>query len=341
MGVCVSSHNNRKKQNKNILSISTNNISILNTLKLVEKQFDESLCKIYFNENRIGNGFLCKIPFPDHLNLLPVLITNNFISAQKNINGNMTIKITFDEDKISKIICIDNKLRKIYTSEKFDITIIEILPDKDAFKISQFLEVDDFINEPNIKNIYENKEIYIIQFELKMMKFSSKINLMNDFNIEYNCNTEKVRPENPILLSNNNKLIGIHKRKIEIGKGVGSLIKYPIAEFINRDKNESKILEKKKTLQIESNVDFKIESVVNEKEPLQIDNVKELDIEASNLQTKKSFKIGNQEEVKILKKIRKKNSLQIFNVNEIKIIPSKKPLKMQQCKSIEIMCNKK
>ena len=341
MGVCISPNDNRKKQKNNNVIIVTNSESILNQKKSVDKQLEESLCKIYVNENEIGNGFLCKIPFPDHLNLLPVLITDNHILVQNNTDVKITIKLTFDENKQSKLICIEEKYRKVYTSGKFDITIIEILLDKDVFKISQFMEVDDHINELDIKNLYENKEIYIIQYVPKIMRICGKINLLNDFNIEYNCNTEEDESKGPILLTNNSKLIGINKGKIVKGKGVGSLIKYPIAEFINKDKNESKNFEKKKSLQIESNVDFKIESAINEKKLLQIDNVNEVDIEASSLRQKKSFKIGNQEKIEILKEIKKKDSFQIFNVNEIKIIPTKKPLKMQQGKSIGIISNKK
>ena len=58
-----------------------------------------------------------------------------------------------------KIIELNNN-RKIYSSEKFDITIIEIKPNKD--KINYLLEIDENINELNSNEIYSEKSIYLL-----------------------------------------------------------------------------------------------------------------------------------------------------------------------------------
>ena len=42
---------------------------------------ENCICKIYIKNDKIGIGFLCKIPF--HNNLLPVLITNNNFENDK------------------------------------------------------------------------------------------------------------------------------------------------------------------------------------------------------------------------------------------------------------------
>ena len=73
-----------------------------------------SICEIECNESKIGNGFLCKIPYPDFSNLFPVLIINtNVINEIKSLND---IKILFDNNKkiryIKKI-----KERKIYINK--------------------------------------------------------------------------------------------------------------------------------------------------------------------------------------------------------------------------------
>ncbi len=47
--------------------------------KIINSQLELSVCKIYINENEYATGFLCKIPFPDEFNLLPVLMTNNHV----------------------------------------------------------------------------------------------------------------------------------------------------------------------------------------------------------------------------------------------------------------------
>ena len=60
-----------------LLNNYPNIISYESTKKIIE-QMERTLCKINIQQIQ-GSGFLCKIPFPDRNNLLPVLITNNHI----------------------------------------------------------------------------------------------------------------------------------------------------------------------------------------------------------------------------------------------------------------------
>ena len=91
------------------------------------------ICKIYTEKEGIGTGFFCKINFNNIF--YPVLITNNHIIDEKNIKENKLFKISLNDDTVFKDILFYN--RKTYTSEKYDITIIEF---KQKDNINSFLE---------------------------------------------------------------------------------------------------------------------------------------------------------------------------------------------------------
>ena len=110
-------------------------------LENIAKQSKIYICKFYAG-TKIGTGFLCKIPFPDKFNCLPVLMTNNHVINEKEIINSKILKIRFDKDETEKIIIITPE-RRIYSSshkEGYDLTIIEIFPERD--KIFHFFEMD-------------------------------------------------------------------------------------------------------------------------------------------------------------------------------------------------------
>ena len=79
---------------------------------------------------------------------------------------------------------------------------------------------------------------------------------MNNNEINHKCCTEKGSSGSPILNLSNNKVIGIHKsHSINHNFNVGSLLKYPILNFINKN-NSIKIL--KQTNSIPKNYNNKI-----------------------------------------------------------------------------------
>ena len=96
-------------------------VSLEGTQKIID-QMNNNICIIY-NENRKGTGFFVKIPYKS--NLLPVLITSNQLINKDDILNVKTISIYINNDKKIKTLKLDRN-RKIYTNEKFDITIIEI-----------------------------------------------------------------------------------------------------------------------------------------------------------------------------------------------------------------------
>ena len=222
-----------------------NNINQFNIDKLSD-ELKKYICEIYIDKIIKGIGFFCYIPFPDKKNLLPSLITNNHLinGRSKTIN----IKILYNK-KETKTIELNNK-RKIYTSEKYDTTIIEIKPNKD--QINYFLELDENINAQNLNEIYSEKTIYIIDYSQFVNETNisisfgilKKISEKNKYDIYHLCSSENNFSGSPILFLSNNKVIGIQK---EITNSCydfnkGTFLKYPIIEFINKGKKLNEIL---------------------------------------------------------------------------------------------------
>ena len=100
------------KENQNSISIEG--------IKNILFQMENCICKIYLKNDKIGIGFLCKIPF--HNKLLHILITNNNIFYENDKNIKLMIN---NEEKVIKI----DKSRKIYFDN--NIIFIEIKPNKD------------------------------------------------------------------------------------------------------------------------------------------------------------------------------------------------------------------
>ena len=105
-----------------------------------------------------GIAFFCLIPFPYKYNLLPILITNYRVIKDSIFKKKITF---FLEDKNYEIELEYD--RKVYLSEKYDITIIEIRKE-DGLDINTFLEIDE--------NIF--KKIQIIIYIIKKNFFITK-----------------------------------------------------------------------------------------------------------------------------------------------------------------------
>ena len=179
---------------------------------------NKNICRIY-NNNRQGTGFFLSIPYK--MNLLPVLITSNQIINEEDILNNRNISLYLNNDKKIKTIKLDNN-RTIYTNEKFDITIIEIKENIDKLNNSYFELDDEIINSFKLdKNSdinylhhkYSNESIYILDYRKNKDIFVSygKLLNINNSDITHNCNIKEGSSGSPILLLNNQKLIGIHQ----------------------------------------------------------------------------------------------------------------------------------
>ena len=225
--------NNKEKY----IRTSAEPVSLKGTENIIY-QMNNCVCKIY-NKGE-GTGFFTKIPYKSKL--LPVLITNNHVIDIDDIKNNKIISIYLNNDKKEKRIEIDNN-RLRYTNEKLDITIIEIKENKDKLN-NKYIELDDriidyFKSNKNTKlnylnNIYSNKSIYILNYpeDKDIMVSYGQPPQLNESEINHYCSTKEGSSGSPILLINNQKLIGIHygsSKQFDFNKG--TLIIYSIIEF--------------------------------------------------------------------------------------------------------------
>ena len=211
-------------------------ISIESTEKILE-QMKKYVCKIY--NKKEGTGFFTRIPYKSIL--LPVLITNNHIINENDIKNNKIISIYLNYENKTRNIKLDNT-RKKYTNEILDVTIIEIKENKDNIKY--FLELDKNIIDSlelnkeeitnKLENVYSNKSIYILNYpegNNVMVSYGPPPRINNE-KIEHKCSTKGGSSGSPILLTENQKLIGVHYGTFEKKYyNIGTLIIYPIIEF--------------------------------------------------------------------------------------------------------------
>ena len=206
--------------------------------EIILNQMKKCICKIYMDNGSKGTGFFCKVPFPDKDHLVPFLITNNHIINESYLKKDKRIDFTINNDRIEKKLVIGN--RRVYTSELYDSTIIEIFENKDDIK--DFLELDFDINSEFFNNKYINKSNYTLQYpnnEKVSVSYGiiKAIDLLNNHNITHLCSTDKGSSGSPILNVLTNKLIGIHKganNNHNFNKGI--LLIYPFKEFISKIK---------------------------------------------------------------------------------------------------------
>ena len=248
MGICESDKNNPQLHN-NFSNNQIENIILqgkANTQKqnfiagraapssiekevIINEQMKKFICKIILN-NKYGTGFICKIPYPNQFIFLPVLITNKSIINTDELQRFKMLDITFDNDKEEKIINITPE-RKIYSSQKYDITFIEIIPEIDG--INKFLETNKLdksdienLNTNNEKDPKESKNMsYVLQYQngINCIESHGIINKIEGDFISHNCSKNI---GGPILLFKDQKIIGIN-----IGNEQGILLGKCIDEF--------------------------------------------------------------------------------------------------------------
>jgi len=133
-----------------------------------------------------------------------------------------------------------NDNRKIYTNQKYDITIIEIIPEKD--NIFNFLALDEEITFKSDKEYLEFSlkisSIYLLYSAESLLVSYGILNNIKEEKILHLCNTNMYSGGAPILNLSKNKVIGIHVGSLSnIKYNIGTLLKYPINEFINLHKD--------------------------------------------------------------------------------------------------------
>ena len=229
------------------VSDSKNSFSLTSEqAKTILAQINNSICIIKKEENSEDSWFFCLIPDSDSTKLQPVLITCNSIFGINDLKKGK-YNITLFHNNKEKVITIDES-RYIYSSEAYDITIIELK--KDEFPENVFLILDDSINDIDKEEINKTKnqiqEIYVIYYlNGKEPKYLiDKIKDINDSIIKDYCSNENIPTGSPILNLNTFNVIGIHQGKDKNTKyNAFAIIKIPINEY-----NKSKTIAKKKIL---------------------------------------------------------------------------------------------
>lgn len=226
-------------------------VSIKGTEKILN-QMKKCICKIH-NKGIKGTGYFCKIPYPDPSNDFPVLITNNHILNIKDITHDSTITLSINDDDQFIDIKIDS--RKVYSSEEFDTTIIQIDLEKDRINLDleDFLEIDENMNKGFTSNLYSKHSIYCLHYP-KGQNIEVSYGILSEIKDNYifhNCSTENGSSGSPILSLNSFKVIGIHcGPSSDLSKNQGIFIQNPINEFCG-------IKTKKFRVKKLYNVDFK------------------------------------------------------------------------------------
>ena len=206
----------------------------LEVYKILLKQGEKSVCKIKCEDGGIGTGFFFLIPFPDKIRRLRALATNNHILKKSDIKIGKRIECSINNEKKKFNIVIDNS-RKVFTHKNYDITFIEIKKE-DGIKDDSFLEIDDEIFEENIIDIFKDKSVYLLHYpngkNIEASQGLIKSISIDKYNIRHGCNTSPGSSGSPILILNNNRLIGILKgEKKDENCNKGTLLKLPIQEF--------------------------------------------------------------------------------------------------------------
>ena len=229
------------------LSICHDPVSNEATSKILEQM--NCICSVKIKETGFGTGFFCYIYYKNKK--LPVLMSNNHIITEKILKSEEKLYIEINNEE--KKIRLNGRIK--YTNEKYYITIIEIKPEID--RIYNFLEIDDNIFYGKELRDEVNKSIYILQRDIEESFVSYGIikNISEDeINFNYLLSAMVGSSGSAIMNLRNLKIIGIHitwdRHNHEY---FGTLLKYPINEFININKDYlEKIIEPPRVFSFES-----------------------------------------------------------------------------------------
>jgi len=203
---------------------------------ILKPKVKSNVCKIYCSDGSHGTGFFCILQYD--WSFLKVFMTNNHVLSKEDISIGKTIKFSLNNDLIFHEIILDES-RKIYSNQKYDITIIEIKQCDKLDEIS-FFDVDNRIFQENSIEIFKKKEIYLLHYpKAKQIQYSIGLikNINEDnYTIQHVWDSSNGSSGAPIINSNDFKVIGIHKGGAQGSKNynLGTFLKGPLEEFKNK-----------------------------------------------------------------------------------------------------------
>ena len=182
------------------------------------------------NDKGVASGFFLKLERNNKE--FYCLMTNAHVITKEMITNQEKIKIKYDNETKEINLELNEKERIIFCfmDSGIDITIIEIIP-KDGIKDKTY-----FLN-PNTDNNYEEfigKNIQIIQFPdgKKLSKSEQKITerfKKIEYMFYHNASTIEGSSGSPIILKDDDKVLGIHKggirgKKKNVGIFIGIIL---------------------------------------------------------------------------------------------------------------------
>ena len=218
-----------KKLNNSVIPVS------ISCTKTILNQLMNCICKLNINK-AIGTGFFCKVDFGNNEKKI-FLMTNYHILDKNYCERNTQINLLINDEKEIKTIDLRIK-RNNYFNKENDITLIEL---NKSDNIKNFLELDDNLFRHNNKILYENKSLYILQYPQGRNAAVSYglLSSIDNNEIKHICSTENGSSGSPILNLETNKVIGIHKEgSIHFEFNKGTYLKYPLIDFIQKNKNK-------------------------------------------------------------------------------------------------------
>jgi len=204
------------------------NIEQLQKILILSKKSVVKIAK----QGAFSSGFLCNVYFPDK-KTLPVLISNNHMLNENDITVGKKIEFSLNNDNNFYQILIDES-RKVYTSNLFDVTFIEIKK-SDGLDISSFLEID-----PNIffydERELNNKQVSLLSYpkakDLQISNGMIKKITEDGYHIYHLCSTTFGCGGGPIIDLKNNHVIAVHQGANKVNNyNIGIFLKKPLEEF--------------------------------------------------------------------------------------------------------------
>lgn len=167
--------------------------------------------KIEIGPSKFGSGFFIKFKKNNNKKFY-CLMTNQHVIKPEMIEKKQKIKILYDNEEKSLIFKLDQEDRFIkyfMDSLQIDLTAIQIL-EKDNIEDKYFLEPYD-----NYKKgcQFKGKTISVVQYPLggKLSMSTGIIKRNNDITIIHTASTLRGSSGGPIVLKEDDKVLGIHR----------------------------------------------------------------------------------------------------------------------------------
>ena len=207
----------------------------INETETLLRQMKNNVCQVC-TKGTNGTGFFCKIPLAEG-NYMPVFITSNHVINADYLRKEKNIIIQMNDGKKNNIKSINLKDRIIFTSVKYDITIVEI--EQKIDHINDFLELDENILKDPI--CYVGNTVYLLHYpgfdalDKVAVSFGiiKEINKDHQYNFNHYCSTTYGSSGSPILNLSNNKIIGIHNSTSKEQFNLGSFLNRSLSVFID------------------------------------------------------------------------------------------------------------